>query len=139
MTANPLFLTLAEVVDIHTDQIQRYGGSTGIRDGTLLDSAIAIPQAGFGEQYLHHDIFEMAAAYLFHIVQNHPFVDGNKRVGVAAALVFLELHHIPVTVTNDDLVETALAVAQGKMGKADVAEFFRKHSRKRTGRKRRRE
>ncbi len=139
MTPDPLFLTLAEIVDIHADQIERYGGSSGIRDVTLLDSAIAIPQASFGDQYLHQDIFQMAAAYLYHIVQNHPFVDGNKRVGVASAMVFLELNRIPVTVTNDDLVETALAVAQGKMGKAEVAEFFRQHSRKRSGRKTRRE
>ena len=78
----PLFLTLEEVREIHIDQIERYGGGPGIRDISLLQSAIAMPAAGFGEQYLHGDLFEMAAAYLFHLVQNHPFVDGNKNLAI---------------------------------------------------------
>lgn len=84
----PVFLTLDEALDIHRDQIQRYGGSSGIRDLGLLQSALAQPQAAFAGQFLHADLIEMAAAYLFHITQNHPFVDGNKRTGTAAALVF---------------------------------------------------
>ena len=68
----PEFLSLAEALEIHRDQIERYGGNTGIRDLGLLQSALAMPAAGFGERYLHTDLFEMAAAYLFHIVQNHP-------------------------------------------------------------------
>lgn len=126
----PVFLTLEEMRDIHADQLERYGGSPGIRDVGLLQSAIAMPEAGFGEEYLHADLFEMAAAYLFHIVQNHPFVDGNKRVGGASALVFLQLNRSEVNVTNNALVETVLAVAQGKMGKPAVAEFLRKHAKK---------
>lgn len=127
---SPIFLSLDEVIELHRDQIERYGGSAGIRDVGLLQSAIAMPQAGFGGQFLHADLFEMAAAYLFHIVQNHPFVDGNKRVGAAAAMVFLELNHVEVRVSNETLVETVLAVAQGKLGKAAIAEFLRKHSRR---------
>ena len=84
----PRFLTLEEVVRIHGDQIARYGGLEGIRDLGLLQSALAMPEAGFGSQYLHEDLASMAAAYLFHLVQNHPFADGNKRVGIVAALVF---------------------------------------------------
>jgi death-on-curing protein len=126
---SPIFLSLDEVIELHRDQIERYGGSAGIRDVGLLQSAIAMPQAGFGGQFLHADLFEMAAAYLFHIVQNHPFVDGNKRVGAAAAMVFLELNHVEVRVSNETLVETVVAVAQGKLGKAAIAEFLRKHSR----------
>ncbi len=83
------FLTLDEVIEIHRDMIERYGGSFGIRDEGLLESAVAMPQAGFGEQYLHADVFEMAAAYLFHIVRNHPFVDGNKRTGAWPRSPFL--------------------------------------------------
>ena len=75
---DPTFLTLDEVIEIHRDMIERYGGSFGIRDEGLLESAVAMPQAGFGEQYPHSSVFEMAAAYLFHIVKNHPFVDGNN-------------------------------------------------------------
>ena len=73
------FLTLDEVVHIHREQIELHGGSDGVRDIGLLESAIAMPAAGFGDEYLHKDIHEMAAAYLFHIVQNHPFIDGNGR------------------------------------------------------------
>lgn len=122
----PIFLTLEEVIDIHADQITHYGGTAGIRDMMLLQSAVAMPQAGFGDQYLHTDLFEMAAGYLFHIVQNHPFVDGNKRVGATAALVFLELNQVDLKITNTALVQLVLDVAQGRAGKAAVAEFFRK-------------
>ncbi len=125
----PVFLGLDEVIEIHRDQIDHYGGRAGIRDMALLQSAVAMPQASFSGEYLHTDIFEMAAAYLFHIVQNHPFVDGNKRVGAVAALVFLVLNGVKVRVPNHALVETVLAVAQGKMGKSAAAEFFRRHSR----------
>ena len=85
----PIFLGLDEVIEIHNDQIKRYGGHVGIRDIELLKSAVAMPAAGFGGDYLHTDIYEMAAAYLFHIVRNHPFIDGNKRTGAVASVVFL--------------------------------------------------
>jgi death-on-curing protein len=125
---DPLFLTLEEVMEIHAYQITKYGGTDGLRDLSLLESAVAMPQSGFGGHYLHSDLFEMAAAYLFHLVQNHPFLDGNKRAGAAAALVFLEMNGIETGITNQELVETVLAVAQGKMGKAGIAEFFREHA-----------
>ena len=86
------FLNLGEVLEIHRDQIVRYGGLPGLRDLDLLKSAVAMSQATFDGTFLHTDIFEMAAAYLFHIVGNHPFLDGNKRVGAVACLVFLELN-----------------------------------------------
>jgi len=79
-----VFLCLEEVIEIHNDQIERYGGHPGIRDMELLKSAMAMPAAGSGENYLHTDIYEMAAAYLYHIVRNHPFTDGNKRASVVA-------------------------------------------------------
>lgn len=126
----PIFLTLEEVIEIHADQIARYGGTAGIRDMMLLQSAVAMSQAGFGDQYLHADLFEMAAAYLFHIVQNHPFADGNKRVGAATALVFLELNQIDLKIATTALVQHVLDVAQDRIGKAATAEFFRKHARR---------
>jgi death-on-curing protein len=125
---SPVFLNLSEVLRIHRDQIERYGGEPGIRDLGLLQSALAMPAAGFGGRFLHNDLFEMAAAYLFHITQNHPFVDGNKRTGAACALVFLELNDIEVEASEDALVDIVLAVAEGKADKASVAEFFRKHA-----------
>lgn len=87
--AEARFLSVEDVIEIHTDQIERYGGSLGVRDVELLRSAVGMPEAGFGDQYFHAGLFEMAAAYLYHIVQNHPFIDGNKRAGTMAAFVFL--------------------------------------------------
>lgn len=126
----PLFLELDEVVEIHRDQIERYGGHTGIRDIELLNSAVAMPAAGFSENYLHTDIFEMAAAYLFHIIRNHPFVDGNKRTGAAAAVVFLLLNRKEVHADEDIFEKMVRSVAEGKTNKAGAAEFFRRHARK---------
>ena len=126
---SPLFLGLEEVLEIHHDQITRYGGTEGIRDLGLLQSALSMPQAGAGNQYFHADLFEMAAAYLFHIVRNHPFVDGNKRTGVTAALVFLEMNGIEIRASDQALVKTVLAVAEGKLHKGALAEFFRRHTR----------
>ncbi len=85
----PRFLTTDEIIQIHQDQVRRYGGMDGVRDAASLESAVAMPEAGVGDKYFHSDLFAMAAAYLFHIVSDHPFLDGNKRVGVVAALVFL--------------------------------------------------
>ena len=124
----PVFVEIAEVVEIHRDQIDRYGGSLGLRDMGLLESALAMPRAGFSGEYFHSDIYAMAAAYLFHIVKNHPFVDGNKRTGAATSLVFLEVNAAPVQMTNDELVELVLSAAQGRLQKDEVATFFRKHA-----------
>ena len=125
-----LFLTLDEVIEIHREMIERFGVSPGIRDMGLLQSAVAMPQASFVGQFLHDDLFEMAAAYLFHIVQNHPFVDGNKRVGAMAAYTFLRLNGVTLTSPDINLETIILGVAQGKLGKAAVAEFLRTHSRR---------
>ena len=124
----PLFLTLEEVLEIHRDEIERHGGTLGVRDNGLLESAVAAPQAGFEGHYLHNDLYEMAAAYLFHLVQNHPFLDGNKRVGAATALEFLTMNNVETNIANQVLVDVVLAVAKGKVDKPAIAEFFRKHS-----------
>ena len=90
----PLFLTLAEVVEIHSDQLKRYGGQAGVRDFGLLESALARPEASFAGEWLHKNLHEMAAAYAYHLCQSYPFIDGNKRTGLACALVFLELNDL---------------------------------------------
>lgn len=95
----------------------------------LLQAALAAPQAGGHAGYYHPDLFEMAAAYLFHIAKNHPFVDGNKRTAVVAALVFLELNGAEIRASNKELYETAMAVVDGRLAKSGVAEFFRRHAR----------
>ena len=122
---DPRFLDLAEVLEIHRDQIERYGGDPVLRDLGLLQSALAMPAAGYAGVLMHEDPFEMAAAYLFHIVRNHPFIDGNKRTGAVAALVFLLLNGYALNVPEDALAETVLAVAAGRIPKSDVASFFR--------------
>ena len=121
----PTFLSLDEIVAIHRDQIAHYGGTEGVRDWGLLQSAIAMPAASFAGQLLHCDPYEMAAAYLFHIVQNHPFIDGNKRAGAVAAYVFLALNNLRMTADNDAYAEMVYSVARGDMPKSSVAEFFR--------------
>ncbi|PIP38946.1 MAG: type II toxin-antitoxin system death-on-curing family toxin [Desulfobacterales bacterium CG23_combo_of_CG06-09_8_20_14_all_51_8] len=123
------FLSLAEVLEIHQDQVTRYGGASGIRDIELLKSALGMPPATYGGEFLHTDIFEMAAAYLFHPVKNHPFLDGNKRVGAVAALVFLALNGYDLNAPEDDFAERVLAVARGELDKAGVAVFIRRWSR----------
>ena len=126
---SPDFLTLQDILRIHRDQIEHYGGSLGVRDQGLLESAIAMPQAGFGGQFYHTDLCEMGAAYLFHLTKNHAFIDGNKRVGTAAAIVFLDMNGRPLEASNEAIVALTLGVAEGKLTKSAVAEFFRKHSR----------
>jgi death-on-curing protein len=116
----PDFLTLEDVLDIHTQQLARFGGGEGMRDLGLLESALAQPQATFGGEYVHQSLWEMAAAYLFHIVSNHPFIDGNKRVGLLAALVFLELNGTTLTQGSEELYELTMTVAAGRMTKAEV-------------------
>ncbi|HUT56342.1 MAG TPA: type II toxin-antitoxin system death-on-curing family toxin [Phycisphaerae bacterium] len=122
----PLFLDIDRVVRTHLSLIERYGGVEGLRDVGLLHSAIAMPQASFGGEFLDGDIFEMAAAYLYHIVQNHPFLDGNKRTGAATAIIFLAMNGVELEADEEGLVELTLDVAEGKAGKQQIAGFFRK-------------
>ncbi len=124
---NPVFLTLDEVLAIQADQLRRYGGAGGLRDLGLLELALAMPQSAFGGEWLHPTIPEMASAYLFHLVKNHPFVDGNKRVGLAVALAFLGLNDLRLEATEDEVVDLVLSTASSAIGKADVAVFIRTH------------
>jgi len=125
----PLFLTLAEVIEIHSDQIRRYGGRDGLRDLALLESALAQPEASFSGKWLHRDLYEMAAAYAYHICQNHPFIDGNKRTALASALVFLELNGIALLDPRGRLKDAMLRIASGKMSKEDFAKLLRRLTR----------
>lgn len=127
---DPRFLSIDEVLAIHEDQVARYGGSSGLRDEGLLLSALAMPQASFGGQYLHADEFEMAAAYLFHLVMNHPFVDGNKRIGAVSARVFLRLNGWIVTMPEDDAYDLVIAVTARAADKPAIADAFRRNSKR---------
>ena len=121
------FLTLDEVLSLHADQVARYGGSALVRDVGLLESALAMPAASFGAELVHTSLEEQAAAYLFYLVKNHPFVDGNKRTGLVAMLVFFGLNGRRLEATADELTNLVLAVAAGRLSKADVAVFVGEH------------
>ena len=125
---NIIFLGLREIITIHQNQIDRYGGMPGIRDMKLLQSAVSMPAAGFGNTYLHTDLFEMAAAYLFHIIKNHPFIDGNKRTGAVAAIIFFMMNGIELNANEQTFEKIVLSVASGKLSKAPIADFFRKNA-----------
>lgn len=116
-----LFLTVDMVLALHERQLARYGGSAGLRDRDLLESAVAQPQASFGGDFLHDGLFAMAAAYLFHIVSNHPFVDGNKRTGLLAAQVFLHRNGVALLHSPAAFYDVTIGVAQGRLDKASVA------------------
>jgi len=118
------FLGLDEVIALHADQIDRYGGSAGVRDLGLLESAVASPEASYGGDYLHGTLPEMAAAYLFHLAQNHAFVDGNKRVAAATMIMFVYLNERDFACDENELVELTMGVASGKTTKAEVAVFL---------------
>lgn len=124
-----LFLTLAEALEIHRDQIDRYGGRAGLRDLALLESALAQPEGSFAGEWLHADHYEMAAAYAYHLCQNHPFIDGNKRTALAAALVFLELNGITLFDPRGRLKNAMIRIASGRMSKEAFAKLLRKLTR----------
>jgi death-on-curing protein len=128
-TSEPAFLTVEDVLALHADQIRLFGGSEGIRDGGALDSAVAMPEATFDGHYLHEDVFQMAAAYAFHIAEDQPFVDGNKRTGLNAAIVFLDLNGWLVLDPGELLAEAMLELASRSLDKRGLAHLLRELSR----------
>jgi death on curing protein len=128
----PLFLEVDDVLEIHATQLDVYGGGAGLRDQGLLESAVAHPRASFGGDFAHEGLFAMAAAYLFHIVKNHPFVDGNKRTGLLAAIVFLDVNGIGIEHPSEALFELTMDVAEGRIDKAAVAVELERIARART-------
>lgn len=123
----PRFLSVERILQLHGAQLEQFGGRAGVRDSSLLESAVAIPATTFGGQYVHSDLAEMAAVYLFHLSKNHPFVDGNNRTATAAALVLLKINGITFVVSDDQMTGMALAIADGSADKAAAAHFFRRH------------
>ncbi|NGX33075.1 MAG: Toxin Doc [Candidatus Anoxychlamydiales bacterium] len=115
------FLSFEQILKIHKNQIINYGGILSIRDKNLLKSAIAQPRITFKGKFLHENIFQMAAAYLFHIVNNHPFIDGNKRTGFVVAYIFLKINKIEINISNESVEKMVLKIAQGKVKKHEIA------------------
>jgi len=124
---DPLFLSIDEILEINDQQIQLYGGSQNIRDVNGLESAVAMPQATFGGEFLHPSIPAMAATYLFHICQNHPFIDGNMRTAANAAITFLLMNNWEPRFEEDQLVNIVLSVAEGRMLKPQLIQTFESH------------
>ena len=124
------FLTLSEIMLILEDQIRHYGGIYGVRDLNLLSSAIYMPESSFGGQYLHESIPAMATAYTFHICQNHPFLDGNKRAALASSLVFLDINGYEFNCKEEELYKEIINVAKGETKKQELIKFYEKHSKK---------
>lgn len=120
----PKFLSQTVVLKIHERQIERFGGTPGIRDEGLLESALAQPQVTFGGELLHTTIYEQAAAYLYHIAMNHPFIDGNKRTAFAAMDTFLRLNGYSLNLTDEQAYRLVMQVAQGRMSKAEVSTYL---------------
>lgn len=129
MIFSPKFLSLEQVIKLHKLQVDEYGGSPGVKDEGLLVSALAQPESGFGDEYFHKDLYEMAAAYLFHLVSNHAFNDGNKRIAASVSAVFLEINEIEVTADEDEFEALVMEAAQSKKTKEEIASFFRSNSR----------
>jgi len=124
---DPFFLKLEQILRLHQQLIEKFGGTTELRDQGLLESAIEMPAAQFGGEYLHKSVPEMAAAYLFHLCRNHPFVDGNKRVALASAEVFLNVNGWQLAASNDQLETVTLSVTASEMEKQELTEFFISH------------
>ena len=119
------FLPEALVLTIHDDQIRLYGGAYGIRDAVALDSALHMPQAQFGGQFLHPTVLHMATAYGFHLCQNHSFLDGNKRTAGMAMFTCLQLNGLEVIAAEQDYYVTMMAVASGQMTKEQLTDWLR--------------
>jgi len=133
MALDLTFLTVEEVLELHQTQIALYGGTMGIRDMGLLESAVNAPASTFGGVFLHEDLAAMAAAYLFHIVKNHPFLDGNKRTGSLAAYVFLQMNDAGFEPDEKEYGDITLACADGSATKEQVTDFFRRNIKPTTG------
>ena len=118
-------LTVPVVRKIHTAAITRFGGTDGVRSEELLESAVAATQASFGGQSPFSDLIDVAAAYLFYLCSNHPFLDGNKRVALGSCLVFLRLNGVEPTPDNDAWETLTLGVAAGTLTRGETTERLR--------------
>lgn len=126
MPEDPFHLTVEIVREIHDTAIAEFGGSTGVRELSLLESAVAAPQASIGGRSPYADLAEMAAAYLFYLCKNHPFVDGNKRAALGACLVFLRLNGLEPEADNPAWEELTLAVAASEIDREETTTRLRR-------------
>jgi death on curing protein len=118
------FLTIEQVIELHDELLRRYGGLPGIRDKNLLWSAIDTPKVAMFGQEMYPSVYQKAAAYLYHLVCNHPFNDANKRTGYAVTLVFLEVNNVKQSFKKEDLEKLVVEVAKGNETKERIALFL---------------
>jgi death on curing protein len=118
------FVPESVVLAIHDDQIRLYGGAYGVRDIAALDASLHMPQATFGEEFLHTTIFAIAAAYGFHLYQNHLFIDGNKRTAGMVMFTFLQLNGIEPGASEPDYYGVMMSVASGQMSKEQLVDWL---------------
>ncbi len=118
------FLTIEQVLTIHTKMIERYGGEPTLRDLGLIDSAVMIPQQSFGGERLHPSLASMAAAYLSYLCSNQGFADGIKRTAVGAVHVFLDANGHELALTIGELEQITLDVASGSIEKEPLTQLF---------------
>lgn len=126
--AKIIFLTLEQVLAIHFDQVNNYGGSHGVRDLPLLDSAVSRPQASFMGQDLYETIFDKAAALFHSLVLNHPFIDANKRTSTVAAAGFLHFNGYDLKVSQKELVAASLNIESKKWDLEEISKWLKEHS-----------
>jgi death-on-curing protein len=125
-TDEPLFLTRAQINRLHDLSLAKFGGSTGIRDDGMIESALGSAQNAF---FLGKgDLFDIAAAYAFHIAESQAFIDGNKRTGMGAALLFLDVNGVQTTASNDMLYDAMIAIANKGLNKAGFAAILRERA-----------
>ena len=119
------YLTLEQILEMHAALVEKFGGLQGVRDANLLISAVETPKAAMFGDDLYPTVYDKAAVYLFHIVRNHPFNDGNKRTGFSAAYLFLKANKVRIRFEDEVYEEFVVEVAKGKKTKEEIAYFFK--------------
>jgi death-on-curing protein len=122
-----IYLTAEQILFIHHRLIVETGGSQGLRDLGLLESAVGRPKATFDRRELYPDAFAKAAALMHSLIKNHAFVDGNKRTGIAAAIIFLQINHVDLRATGAEIEQLALEVAKDRISMEEAARWFKQH------------
>lgn len=123
------FLSIKAAINLYKEMMKKYSNHIGgIQSEALLESAMMEPRASFGKQYLYENLFEMAAAYTYHIIKNHPFIDGNKRAGILIGITFLNLNGIEINASDNKLYQLTIDIASSKKNKKQISRFLKKHS-----------
>ena len=121
-------LSTETIISLHSELIKKSGGTDGVRDFNLLDQSANSPFHTFGGQYLYPSLQAMAAHLAFSLIKNHPFIDGNKRIGILAMMVFLDINNHPIICTDDDLIKLGWGLADSSISEVDLLEWINSHS-----------